>query len=192
MSHRGSAEGQTGKWREGFGGIRTHSPPDPSLFVQFPYQSLHFLRNSELLQNFILMGLCCSRPPHLAELLAYTLLGVSSIQSRGPSSSPKRWQVTTIREGASLRGFPHSSVGENPPAMQETRVWFLDQEDPLEKGITTHSGIFAWRIPRTKEPSRLYSPWVRKSQTWLRDSTTTLKRRWIHIKKYIWSSVSSL
>ena len=36
---------------------------------------------------------------------------------------------------------------KNLPAMQETQVWFLGWEDPLEKEITTHSGVLAWRIP---------------------------------------------
>ena len=36
---------------------------------------------------------------------------------------------------------------KNQPAMQETRVQSLGQEDPLEKGMTTHSSILAWRIP---------------------------------------------
>ena len=35
----------------------------------------------------------------------------------------------------------------NPPAMQETRVWSLGQEDPLEEGMATHSSTVAWRIP---------------------------------------------
>ena len=44
----------------------------------------------------------------------------------------------------------------NLPAMQETWVgFFLDGEDPLEKGMATHSSIFAWRIPRTEQPGRL-------------------------------------
>ena len=38
-------------------------------------------------------------------------------------------------------GFPHSSVGEELPAMQETPVRFVGQEDPLEKGQATHSSI---------------------------------------------------
>ena len=46
---------------------------------------------------------------------------------------------------------------KNLPAMQETPVLSLDQEDPLEKGMATHSSIPAWRIPWTKEPSRLQS-----------------------------------
>ena len=41
------------------------------------------------------------------------------------------------------------------PAMQETWVRFLGQEDPLEKEMATHSSILAWEIPRTEEPGRL-------------------------------------
>ena len=41
------------------------------------------------------------------------------------------------------------------PAMQETWVRSLGQEDPLEKEMATHSSIFAWRIPRTEEPGML-------------------------------------
>ena len=40
---------------------------------------------------------------------------------------------------------------KNPPAMQETWVWSLGWEDPLEKGKATHSSILAWRIPGTVE-----------------------------------------
>ena len=43
------------------------------------------------------------------------------------------------------------------PAMQETGVQSLGQEDPLEKGIATHSSILAWRIPWTEEPGGLQS-----------------------------------
>ena len=46
---------------------------------------------------------------------------------------------------------------KNPPAMQETLVQFLGQEDPLEKGMVTHSSILAWRIPWTEEPCGLQS-----------------------------------
>ena len=44
---------------------------------------------------------------------------------------------------------------KNPPAMRETWVRPLGWEDPLEKGMATHSSILAWRIPRTEEPDRL-------------------------------------
>ena len=45
------------------------------------------------------------------------------------------------------------------PAMQETWVQSLGQEDPLEKEMATHSSTIAWKIPRTDEPGRLHSPW---------------------------------
>ena len=43
------------------------------------------------------------------------------------------------------------------PAMRETRVQSLGQEDPLEKEMATHSSPLAWRIPWTEEPGRLQS-----------------------------------
>ena len=46
---------------------------------------------------------------------------------------------------------------KNLPAMQETQVQYLDQEDPLEKGMATHSSILAWKILWTEEPGGLQS-----------------------------------
>ena len=50
-----------------------------------------------------------------------------------------------------------AQVVKNLPAMQETRVQSLGQEDPLEKGMATHSSILAWEIPWTEEPGGLQS-----------------------------------
>ncbi|CAI9175996.1 unnamed protein product [Rangifer tarandus platyrhynchus] len=47
------------------------------------------------------------------------------------------------------------SVVKNLPAMQETWVRFLGQEDPLEKEMPTHSSILAWQIPWAEEPGGL-------------------------------------
>ena len=44
---------------------------------------------------------------------------------------------------------------KNLPAMLEMWVQSLDREDPLKKGIATHTSILAWRIPWTAEPGRL-------------------------------------
>ena len=44
---------------------------------------------------------------------------------------------------------------KNLPAMQETQVQSLSQEDALEKGMATHSSLLAWRIPWTEKPDRL-------------------------------------
>ena len=46
---------------------------------------------------------------------------------------------------------------KNLPAVQETWVWSLGQEDALEKVMATHSSILAWRIPQTEEPGGLQS-----------------------------------
>ena len=46
---------------------------------------------------------------------------------------------------------------KNLPVMQETQVRFLNLEDPLEKGMATHSRILAWRIPWTEDPGELQS-----------------------------------
>ena len=46
---------------------------------------------------------------------------------------------------------------KNLPAIQETQVPSLGQEDPLEKGMTSHSSLLAWRIPWTEESGGLQS-----------------------------------
>ena len=46
---------------------------------------------------------------------------------------------------------------KNLPTMQETHLRSLGQENPLEKGMATHSSIRAWRIPQTEEPGGLQS-----------------------------------
>ena len=50
-----------------------------------------------------------------------------------------------------------AQIVKNLPAMQETWVQSLDQEDPLEEEMATHSSILAWEIPWTEEPSGLQS-----------------------------------
>ena len=50
-----------------------------------------------------------------------------------------------------------AQVVKNLPVMQETQVPSLDLEDPLKKGMATHSSILALRIPWTKEPGGLQS-----------------------------------
>ena len=51
---------------------------------------------------------------------------------------------------------------KNLPAMQETRVQSLSGEDPLEKGMATHSSTLAWRIPWTEKPGGLQSMWLQR------------------------------
>ena len=65
-----------------------------------------------------------------------------------------------------------SLVGQtvkNLPAMQETRVWSLGREDPLEEEMATHSSILAWKIPWTAEPGRLpFTGLQRVGHDWMR------------------------
>ena len=58
------------------------------------------------------------------------------------------------------------------PAMQETQVQSLGQEDPLEKEMATHSSTLAWRIPWTEEADRIES---RGSQRVRHDRATSLQ-----------------
>ena len=51
------------------------------------------------------------------------------------------------------------------PSMQETRIQSLGWEEPLEKGMVTHSSILAWRISRTEEPGGLESLGLQESDT---------------------------
>ena len=60
---------------------------------------------------------------------------------------------------------------KNPPAMPETQVQPLGQEDPLGKEMATHSSILAWRISQMEEPATVHG--VIKSQTGLTDKHVT-------------------
>ena len=64
-----------------------------------------------------------------------------------------------------MLGFPGGSLVKDPLVMQETQVQSLGGEDPLEKGMATHSSILAWGIPRTEELGWLQSMGSQKSQT---------------------------
>ena len=63
-----------------------------------------------------------------------------------------------LRKAASLSGiFPGGSAVKNPPAIQDSCIQSLGQEDPQEKGTATYASILPWKIPRTKEPGGLQS-----------------------------------
>ena len=70
--------------------------------------------------------------------------------------------------------------------MQGVWVWSLGQEDPLEKGMTTHSSILAWRIPWTEEPGGLQSlgskrirhDWPPQAKNWLIGKDSDARRDW--------------
>ena len=55
-----------------------------------------------------------------------------------------------------------AQIVKNLPAVKETWAWFLGWEDPLGKGMATHSSILAWRIPWTDKPGELQYMWSQK------------------------------
>ena len=68
------------------------------------------------------------------------------------------------------------------PSVQETQVQPLGWEDPLEKEMTTHSSILAWKIPRTEEPGGLQSVGLQKES----DTTERLNNQpKMYIKAHI-------
>ena len=81
--------------------------------------------------------------------------------------------VSTVSALLLSRAAPSASLVaqtvKNPPAVQETGVWSLGWEDPLEKEMAAHSSILAQRIPWTEEPGRLQSMGSQESDTtgWL-------------------------
>ena len=85
-----------------------------------------------------------------------------------PSGWPgEQWGPEILRGGwGSLNADSHSFKSvKNLPAMQETWVWLLGREDPLEEGMATPSNILAWRIPWTEEPGGLQSVGSQGSDT---------------------------
>ena len=68
---------------------------------------------------------------------------------------------------------------KNLPTTQETQVQSLGWEDPLEKGMATHSSILAWRIPWTEEPGGLQSMGTQR----VRYDSVTNTKHFFNLKK---------
>ena len=83
--------------------------------------------------------------------------------------------------------------------MQETQVWSLGWEDPLEEEMATHPSTFAWKIPRTKGPGRQQSTACKKSDTAEPPSTSThtsnpltVQRQFLQVDLWVNGLTSSL
>ena len=92
------------------------------------------------------------------------LTGWISLQSKG------LWRVFSNTNSSALRFLWTSLVAQmvkHLPAMQETWVWSLGWEDPLEKEMATHSSILVWKIPWMEEPGKLQPMWLQRfRQDW--------------------------
>ena len=103
---------------------------------------LYLLRKKKIKQKTILLAIC-----NLSDIVKYNFHQVTPAQNLTANSlTPLVVQMM-----------------KNMPTMQETWVWSLGQEDPLEKGVAIHSTILVWRILWTEEPGRLQSM---RSQSW--------------------------
>ena len=92
--------------------------------------------------------------------VAQARLGLTFLLSVWLRGTEGRLMAELRQAGATFKccwASPVAQTVKNPPAMQETWVQFLGWEDPLEKGMATHSSILAWRIPWTEEPGGLQS-----------------------------------
>ena len=82
--------------------------------------------------------------------------------------------------------FLVAQMVKNPPVMEETQIWSLGREDPLEKGLVTHFSILAWRIPWTEEPGRLQSVGLQRAgHDWVTNTHT-------HIYNLIYKNIYNL
>ena len=81
------------------------------------------------------------------------------------------WCIYFFWVSSSVKQCPDGSAVKNPPAVQETRVQCLGQEDPLEEEMANPSSILAWKIPWTEESGGLH---LMVSQSRTRLSTHTL------------------
>ena len=99
--------------------------------------------------NFNLMWLVASwsHVPYKGSSWLFTNQMEVYIQSQKPRRK--------IRFSLKTEAFLVAQTVKNLPAMLETQVYSLDREDPLEKGMATHSSILAWKIPWTEEPGGL-------------------------------------
>ena len=66
-------------------------------------------------------------------------------------------RILQFGQGSERTGLPWWLMVKTLPAVQETWVWSLGWDNPLEKELATHSRILAWRIPWTEEPGGLQS-----------------------------------
>ena len=119
--------------------------PNLSPSFLFLQASLHFI------EFYINDNRQCTLTSHLASFTPYNYFNIHPVG-------------TYVNNMFLFIGGYYSNVWASLPAMQETWVRSLGQEDPLEEGMATHSSILAWEIPRTEEPVRLQSI-VSQSQT---------------------------
>ena len=97
------------------------------------------------------------------EMATYSSVLAWRIPGTGePGGLPSTGSQRIGQDWSDLAAAAVAQMVKNLPTMLETWIWSLDQEDPLEKGLASHSSILAWRIPWTEEPGGLQSMGLQK------------------------------
>ena len=96
--------------------------------------------------DYIVHGILQAR---ILEWVAFPFQGIFPTQESNPDP--------TLQVDIWLRMSSVPSMLRNQPAIEETQVLSLDQEDPLKESMVSHSSSLAWRIPKKEEPGGLQS-----------------------------------
>jgi len=126
------------------------SPPGPSVHGDSPG------KNTGVGCHVLLQGIFPTQGlnpglPNCSQIVYHLSYQRSTIFSFNAHKNLLRWFFAIARDSMVAQ------IVKNPPARQETQVWSLVWEDPLEKGMDSHFNILAWRIPWTEEPRGLQS-----------------------------------
>ena len=149
--------------------------PTPHISHIIAFQLAHFIGAEQQLgpQVFQLHKFFLQPHLHFGQSGAYTVgisLSYRSLQSR---FWVQRWSDTDFVHCSRFQlTFVGSETVKNLPVMQETQIWFLGWEDPVEKRMATYSNILAWIIPWTEEPGGLQSWGCRVWHSWATNTFT--------------------
>ena len=137
-------------------------PPPNTATLGLGFQHVSF-RGTQTFRDLVIpQRFYLPMPPHWG--LEFQRMEFRGTEILRPQQTADRHGILTNRsECVPINlGFPGGQTIKNLPAMWETWVQSLGQEDPLEEGVATHSSILTWRIPRTEEPGGLQSMWSQR------------------------------
>ena len=126
----------------------------------WPDLSLEKVSKREGYQEFCVYGWVAYEESYCIEISLHSLNEWNKVSVIDPELRAIIWLVLIPCDPILVNKWTKSPVAQmvkNLSAVWETWFWSLSQEDPLEKEMTTHSNILAWRIPRTEKLGRLQS-----------------------------------
>ena len=101
----------------------------------------------------------------------HPILSSVHMDTKGQSERRRNWEI-----GIDIWASLVAKTIKNSPALQEIRVRSLGREDPMEKGMASHSSILPWKIPWTQKPGRPQSMGLQRvGHNWRTDTSTFIK-----------------